>query len=325
MGGGGVSLTSDLFFFHTYQVLQASITWKCCTVLPDKLCYASTTIIGDKVYCRIGQTCPPGDEYVVNSYDHTQDKCSTLPPLPVRFFGLGNVDGNLVAVGGLKKADDKPTDGVYTYDGQSRKWRKRIPHMPTARGFPSILSLESAIVVAGGVADDYTHIDAVEVFITDTSQWHKTEPLPTGGSDMSTVVIENMCYIVGGHDCADLDDVFYASLDDLLHSTMLADQMTETVSAWKILPRTPTFNPVGGVLAGNLLAMGGSNTSDGESPNGTIHMYSPSTSSWMYIGNLPCGAEYGIGVAMLSHTELLVIGGAPKVNTIFKGTLHLKL
>ena len=43
------------------------------------------------------------DEYVINSYAPSLDKWTTLPPLPVRHFGLGQINGELVAVGGTKK------------------------------------------------------------------------------------------------------------------------------------------------------------------------------------------------------------------------------
>ena len=66
-------------------------------------------------------------------------------------FGLGQVNGKLVAVGGEKKSDFRATNEVYTYDERSRKWKQTIPPMPTARYSTGVLSLQSALVVAGGV------------------------------------------------------------------------------------------------------------------------------------------------------------------------------
>lgn len=315
--------------YFNYQVLQASITWKPCAALQDELSYTSATVVGGKVYCRIGRTFPPGDEYLIHCYDPVEDKCTTLPRLPVRFFGLGQVRGNLVAVGGLKEADDTVSNDVYTYDKLSQKWQKKIPCMPMARELPSILSLPSALIVAGGMTSGYT--DIVEIFIPDSLQWLRTDPLPTPSSNMSLVAIDNTCYVIGGNECEDLDNVLYASIQDLFSNAVPDNQIinsgnSDAQSAWKTLPNTPSYNPTGAVLAGNLLAMGGSDTSDGETPRGTIYMLSPTTDSWMCIGDLPHhGAHYGIGVAVLSPTELLVIGGAPKVNSIYKGTLHLRL
>ena len=109
-----------------------------------------TTVINGKVYCGGGGTFGGDDEYIVYCYDPSQDNWTTLPPLPVIYFGLGQVNGKLVAVGGWKRSDDRATDEVYTYDERSRKWKQTIPPMPTARHSTGVLSFPSAFVVAGG-------------------------------------------------------------------------------------------------------------------------------------------------------------------------------
>ena len=53
--------------------------------------------------------------YTVYCYDPPQDKWITLPVLPVRWFGLGQINGKLVAVGGEKKINEK-SDVIYTYE-----------------------------------------------------------------------------------------------------------------------------------------------------------------------------------------------------------------
>ena len=78
------------------------------------------------------------------------------------------------------------------------------------------------------------------------------------------------------------------------------------------------------MLAGNLLAIGGNETSKGEADMKEVYMYSPSTKSWIYISDLPA-PRAGPAVAVLSSTEILVIGGwnDGRKNTVYKGTLHL--
>ena len=63
-----------------------------------------TTVINGKVYCGGGGTDGDG-QFIIYCYDPSQDKWTTLPPLPARYmyFGLGQVSGKLVAVGGMKK------------------------------------------------------------------------------------------------------------------------------------------------------------------------------------------------------------------------------
>ena len=159
------------------------------------------------------------------------------------------------------------------YDEQSQEWKQTIPPMPTASNSAGVLSQHSALVVAGGLipSEDYTNI--VEIFKPDTLQWYKTDLLPTDSCAMSLVTIGNTCYALGGYKSPSyLNQVFSASVDDLLcnlyqptrhlYLTVVAVTFShDESSAWKILPNTPTCNPASAVLAGNLLAVGGKETS----------------------------------------------------------------
>ena len=201
--------------------------------------------------------------------------------------------------------------------------------MPTARHSPSVLSLPSALVVAGGYTSTYS--DAADIFKPDTSQWYRADPLPIACNDISLVAIGNTCYALGGFNGSQLNQALYASVDDLLGNAVPANQTThsgssDTQSAWKTLPNTPTYGPAAAVLAGNLLAIGGNETSDGGAAKKAVYMYSPSNNSWIYISDLPA-PRANTAAAVLSSTEVLVIGGwgGGNVNIVYKGTLHQKL
>ena len=269
------------------------------------------------------------DSYIVNCYDPSQDKWTTLPPLPIRWFGLGEVSGKLVTVGGRKNTENV-TNEVYTYDEQSREWKQTIPPMPTARWFPGIVSLQSALVVAGGYMSTYSN--AVEIFKPDASQWYRADLLPTACQNMSLVAIGNTCYALGGYGGSYLNQALYASVDDLLSNAVPANQTTHsdssgTESAWTTLPNTPTYLPAAAVLTGNLLAIGGLGTYRlGGAAMKEVYMYSPSTNSWIYISDLPAPRSM-TAATILSSAEVLVIGGYDddRVKTVYKGTLHLNL
>ena len=313
--------------------MQASITWKQCAELPTKYSSVKIAVINGKVYC--GGWTDDDDEYIICCYDPQLDNWTTLPPLPVRWFGLGQVSGKLVAVGGEKKDSDRRSDMVYTYDEQSRRWTQTIPPMPTARYAPGVLSLQKALVVAGGIASYEVDTNTVEIFKPDTSQWYNTNPLPTPCCSILLSSFGRTCYAIGGYQFpASLTQALYASVDDLLHNAVPSNQTTHsgsnvTQSAWKILPNTPTYTPAVAVLAGNLLAVGGTDTSDFIicSDRKEVYMYSPSANSWIYFSDLP-EPRSRAGVAVLSSTEILVIGGwcnfsTGRVNTVYKGTLSL--
>ena len=199
--------------------------------------------------------------------------------------------------------------------------------MPTARDSSGVLSLQSALVVAGGATSIRGYTDAVEIFKADTSQWYRSDRLPTPCYDISPVVIGNTCYALGGHrDLSGLNQALHASVDDLFKNAIPASS-TDTLSVWKTLANTPTYLPAAAVLAGNLLAIAGKVTYQGGFTKKEVYMFSPSTNSWIYISDLP-EPRSGTAVAVLSSTEILVIGGScdmSRVSTTYKGTLQLKL
>ena len=272
------------------------------------------------------------DESIVYCYDPPQDNWTTLPPLPVRYFGLGQVSSKLVAVGGVKKSSGRSTNEVFTYDQQSRKWKQTIPPMTTARDFPGVLRLQSALVVAGGYTDE-GDTNVVEIFKPDTSQWYSTDPLPTACRDISLTGGGNTCYAIGGYKpISSLNQALYASVDDLLHNAVPANQTThngssETRTAWKTLPNTPSYRSIAAMLAGNLLAIGGKDKSGVMSPaKKEVYVYSTSTNSWIYFTDLP-EPRSETAVAVLSSAEILVIGGRcdSRVNTVYRGTLNFNV
>ena len=264
-------------------------------------------------------------EYTVYCYDPSRDEWTPLPPLPVRWFGLGQVYGKLVAVGGWNYPSYE-TNEVYTYDERSRKWKWTIHPIPTDRWSPGVLSLQSALVVAGGATSSSSspYTAAVEIFKPETSQWYRTNQLPTACCHISLVAIGNTCYALGGYNGSCLNQALYASVDDLLCNAVSANQTTRSGnSAWKTLPNTPTYQPAAAVIAGTLLAVGGKDY--GGTSRNEIYMYSSFTNSWIYISDLPAPRSC-TAVAVLSSTEILVIGGSDsgRVNTVYKGTPQRK-
>ena len=278
------------------------------------------------------------DDHTVYCYDPSQDKWTSLPLLPVKYFGLGQVNGKLVAVGGTIKSDDKGmkpgyneiSNEVYRYDERSQQWKLTTPSMPTARHSPGVLSLQSALVVAGGYTLSDKFANAVEIFKPDTSQWCRTDPLPIDCCDVSLAAIGNTCYMLGGYKAPqNLNQAFHASADDLLCNAVPSNQIThgDNQSAWKTLPKTPAYRPAAAVLGGSLIAVGGYSTEISREgvDKKEIYKYSPSTNSWIYISDLPVSRS-DISVNALSSTEIVVIGGkfdGDRVKNVYKGTLHL--
>ena len=325
-----------------------SVTWEECAQLPTSQGGGHTTVIDGKVYYGGGFGGDDSD-FIIYCYDPSQDNWTALPRLPVKYFGLGQINGKLVAVGGRKKSDRSISKEVYTYEERAKRWKPTIPPMLTARVRPGTLSLQSALVVADGeiieekVTDNngetvenigvVKHTVMAEIFKPDTSQWCETDPQPAPHGDVSLSVIGNTCYTLGGVRDAftHLNQVHCASVDDLLQNAVPDHQSSSgntRQSAWKRIADTPTYDPTVAVLAGNLLALGGKKTSEGGHDMKEVYMYSPSANSWIYISELPAPL-YGAAAAVLSSTEILVIGGRcgrfDIIRAVHKGTLQFKL
>ena len=292
-------------------------------------------INNDRVYYGGGSTDVDNDEneYIICCYDPSQDKWTTLPPLPVRWFGLGEVNGKLVAIGGRKKLDNRATNEIHSYNDRTHKWKQTIPPMPTARWSPGVLSLQSAaILVAGGRCTQSSYTDVLEIFSAETSHWYRTDPLPTPCSSVALVDVGSTCYAVGGYKyLSRLNHALCASIGDLFRNAVPANQTThsgssDTQSVWKSLPNVPSNQPALGVIAGNLLALGGKGTSSGGNRK-EVYMYLPLNNSWIYFNDLPAPV-FGTAVAVLSSTEILLIGGEGNENrldTVYKGILAFRL
>ena len=317
-----------LINMHNLQVLSASIAWRQCVELPAKLSSGKAVIVNGKVYCG-GGVAFGNSRYIVYCYDLLQENWTSLPPLPIRYFGLGQVGGRLVAIGGKKKNDDRKANDVYTYDERSNKWKQTIPPMPTARDNPGVLSLGTALIVAGGDTLGGAS-DVVEIFKPDIAQWHTSNPLPTPCCELSLVAIGNTCYAIGGYTYPSyLAQALRASVDDLLQNAIPTKARlirTGDQSPWMSLTDTPLYQPTATVLAGNLVAVGGKESSQGVADMKEIYIFSPSANSWIYVSDLPAPRSCSAAVHV-SPVELLLVGGwcGGSVSTVFKGTVHLNL
>ena len=327
--------------FLSTQDIQAKveITWEQRSELPANIRIGACTAINGKVYCEgeekryVDSENVSADAFII-CYNPSTADWTTLPYLPIKKVGLGAINGQLVAVGGVDKNDGESTSDVYTYDDELKRWKRTIPPMPTDRQSPSVLSLQSALIVAGGInLNTFADMVTVEVYRLDTSQWYRTDPLLVACRGISLVAIGDTCYALGGYKVESYlytNQATYASISDLLYNAVPANQTTHSDSSgsWKTLTNTPTYRPAAAVLGGNLLAVGG--WLNAESLSGVrtnkIFTYSPSAKSWIYIGDLPVQTFCG-SVAALSPLEIVNIGvwhDRRRRHSVYKGTLTLR-
>ena len=176
---------------------------------------------------------------------------------------------------------------------------------------------------------------AVEVYTTQTSQWHTctTDPLPIPCRIMTSATITNTGYLLGGAttDQKGTKTVLSASIPSLIQRATSRPQQSastarpdSTSSAWKTLQDSPLQVSAAVSQGGMLLTVGGAKK--GQGVFSEVHVYCPATSSWTRVesGDLPEPRVLCTAVE-LSANRLLVIGGRnednKKMNTVFLGSL----
>ena len=194
-----------------------------------KMALAHTVVIRDRVY--YGGGAADYGEYQVFCYTPSEGKWNPLPLRDVRGFGLGQVRGKLVTVGGRKKSGRYITNEVYEFDEVTQSWKQSltIPPMPTARHSPAVLSHHSTLTVAGGFHLSQW-LSVVEVFKEEN--WYTTEPLPFPWRDASSLSINNRWYLLGGAAEGEVysNRAVCAHVDLLLQKALPCDQASQLCS-----------------------------------------------------------------------------------------------
>ena len=284
-------------------------------------------MVGGRLYVGGGYTDSRDDRFLVFQYTPERNEWAALPPHTVRWFGMGQFQGDLITVGGEDK-EYSFTGKVYRFNKQSHKWEEFLKPMPTARVFLSLITTQSAIVACGGFTSRTIFCSTVEVYTTSTSQWSTTHPLPMACGAMTSVTIADTCYLLGGNDGQNkpIKTVLYASISSLVQKarSQQAASSSHPDSVWKTLPDTPLLVSAAASLGGCLLAVGGRND-QGETLS-AVHIFIPLTNSWVRVnsGDLPEPC-YFCTAAQLPDNKLIVIKGRdsePKItNTVFMGSI----
>ena len=134
----------------------------------------------------------------------------------MRCFGIGQLSGKLVTVGGHDGSGGANVGDVYTYEEETQQWEKSIPPMPTPRRWSCVVTYHSSIAVCGGQTTSGER-NIIEVFKSEMSQWYTAAPLPPVTCDgMQSTVINDTCYLVGGYYrrfimCASLPSLFQSA------------------------------------------------------------------------------------------------------------------
>ena len=132
---------------------------------------AYATVINTTLYIT-GGGCPNDTRnmYNVHKYELDKNQWSVLPPLQ-QYRGIPvNTDNQLTVIGGRHSTTHKPTTQVTTFT--NNRWNNdTYPNLSVARVLPAVVPYHQYVIVAGGVGDDGTALDTIEVFNVSSCHW----------------------------------------------------------------------------------------------------------------------------------------------------------
>ena len=286
---------------------NTNLVWRVCASLPGKTTSSKTAVIDGMVYVGGGVIEDDDDDtFHVYKYDSVKNEWSILPPTPVRYFGVGTLNGKLVIVGGVSKE-------VRIFDEDTQQWVESISPMPTRLAFSLVVTHNTSLIVCG--MTDESSPPSMFIYRHQSSQWHSRAPPPLNFyTDFSSAVIVNDTYYLS------LGTEGVANADPLPSSAAVFSQPLSTLldpntpSTWQRMPDTPCHTSCLATTGGCLLALGGlhnvCNIRDASAANITsaVYAYCPAISSWVKIGGLPDTRACST-ITTLSSGEIFITGG----------------
>ena len=238
---------------------------------------------------------------------------TTFPKSPTMHFGLGELGGKLVVVGGQREAEDKQmmiTGEVFMLD-ETEAWSGDvIPPMKIPRMRACVVSYKGHCIAACGGLEEKSSRDCsseVEIYRSDIKEWCTVNPLPAPRAALRATVIHKTVYLLGGffpdltgvseRDCVSID------LENLFQADSTLPRLWKTA-----LAETPYHSSAPANICGSLLTVGGAQNRQTRALTDAICAYSPVMNKWYHIDNLPVKLSSATAVTLTSG-ELVVVGG----------------
>ena len=126
-------------------------------------------------------------------------KWTALPAAPVVYFAMAGVNDMLTLVGGMDIGRKVATNQLTNWDKEMQRWGTLLPPMNTARQDCTTVVHKKWLLVAGGM--NYTRSPSTTWSCwtwAASLQWHMTHPLPKPSVGMTSCIIKNTWYLLGG-------------------------------------------------------------------------------------------------------------------------------
>ena len=281
---------------------------------------AHATVINDTLYIGGGICTTLNDEYLMFSYKLTDDQWRMLPVLPQCYGVPTNINNDISYIGGQDPSTSSSTNKVITL--LNNQWTSQYPNMITARRHHAVVSYQHYTIVAGGVGEDGSTLDTIEVFNCDNYQWTILSthlPKPMKAINATTC---NQSFIIAGYTDAEdyaINETLIITMDSLVGTEQqqsLTSSTSEHDNKWSELCSTPYWNTT---IVPNTTppVIIGRNNEQGKTVN-NISLYDDSSNSWRTVSSLPISCVQAT-VATINNI-MIVAGGCTDISTIETAT-----
>ena len=254
---------------------------------------SDAVVSGNYVYIRHAGTKE------VYEYNSTTKVWIRFPDCPFRSCSLAILKNLLTTIGGIPFTNQLFS---LTGKGTSKPWTEVYPPTPSKRQWATTLSIDTILLVAGGVGEDDVVLSIVEVLDAQTSEWSIVARLPEPFHRASATICRGQIYMLGatGEDRKHIKSVFTCHLNDLLRST------SSSSTVWSKIADLPVTKSTCVSLNNQLLAIGGKDADDKVSS--AIHLYDSVIKAWRIISHMLV-ARRSCFAAILPENKLMVVGG----------------
>ena len=289
--------------------------WMKCSNLPIPMRVAHATVINDTLYIGGGLCTTANDEYLMFSYKLIDDQWRMLPVLPQCYGVPTNINNDISYIGGCDRSTKRSTNKVITL--LNNQWTVQFHNMTTARRNHAVVSYQHYTIVAGGVGEDGSTLDTIEVFNCNNYQWtilstHLPQPMK-----FINATTCNQSFIIAGYVGADgnsYSGTFIITMDSLVGTVQensLTSSTSEQDNKWSELCPTPYWNTAIVPNTTPPVIIGGS---EQRKTFNNISLYDDSSNSWRTVSSLPISCARAT-VATINDI-MIVAGGYTDGNTI---------
>ena len=290
------------------------MNWMKCSNLPVAMTGAYATVINDTLYIGGGGCTTANDVYYMFSYKLIDDQWMRLPLLPQCYGIPTNINNELCYTGGMDYSTSRATNKVITLVNDH--WVTQYPNMVMARKAHTAVTYQHYTIVAGGVSEDESTLDTIEVFNSNNNQWtilstHLPQPMRVINATTC-----NQSFTIAGYDGADgsaSKRTYIISMDSLVGADQqsLTSSTSEDDNKWSELCLTPYWNTAIVPNTSPPVIIGGDDNQS--KPVNNISLYDDSSDSWRTVSSLPISCARAT-VATINDV-IIVAGGCTDGST----------